>query len=283
MALTSLSRATSKSMTGSLELVEIKEISCSIGSLGKGGAMDTVEEVHVRNCSFTGTMVIRIPIQILRSYDFTIYLSTIDPNRDLTILDPILRSDPINTPNDSTYDPDFNNLDWNYVWSKDQKLAGNEALKTMEGLVMPDIPLSKTLHSSQQQILSSLTSSITEAVQVSDVTYDGFYGTSITDNAVKLSCSETVGCTDIVLSNIALTSQLSKLCPFLFMLECSRNIYCNQSSSRLFITLGSSFIHFWFFHVAIVSLWTFLRHCTTVINVSGKYCQYYHFRLLEQL
>ncbi|KAL7162309.1 hypothetical protein ACSBR2_042733 [Camellia fascicularis] len=47
----------------------------------------------------------------------------------------------------------------------------------------------------------------TEAVQVIDVSYDGFYGTSITDNAVKLSCSETVGCTDIVLSNIDLTSQ----------------------------------------------------------------------------
>ena len=30
-------------------------IVCSIGSLGKNGAFDTVEEVHVRNCTFKGT------------------------------------------------------------------------------------------------------------------------------------------------------------------------------------------------------------------------------------
>ena len=28
---------------------------CSIGSLGKNGAYETVEEIHVSNCSFTGT------------------------------------------------------------------------------------------------------------------------------------------------------------------------------------------------------------------------------------
>ena len=28
---------------------------CSIGSLGKNGAYETVEEIQVSNCSFTGT------------------------------------------------------------------------------------------------------------------------------------------------------------------------------------------------------------------------------------
>lgn len=30
-------------------------LSCSIGSLGMNGAYDTVEEIHVQDCSFTGT------------------------------------------------------------------------------------------------------------------------------------------------------------------------------------------------------------------------------------
>ncbi|KAI7985938.1 putative polygalacturonase [Camellia lanceoleosa] len=49
-------------MGGGSANINITSVACgpgyriSIGSLGKGGATDMVEEVHVRNCSFTGTM-----------------------------------------------------------------------------------------------------------------------------------------------------------------------------------------------------------------------------------
>ncbi|XP_057504773.1 probable polygalacturonase At3g15720 [Actinidia eriantha] len=46
------------------------------------------------------------------------------------------------------------------------------------------------------------------AVQVSDVTFNGFHGTTITDQAVKLSCSKTVACTGIVLQDINITAAL---------------------------------------------------------------------------
>ncbi|XP_031739947.1 probable polygalacturonase At3g15720 [Cucumis sativus] len=42
----------------------------------------------------------------------------------------------------------------------------------------------------------------TSAVEVSDVLYQGLHGTSATEVAVELSCSETVGCRNIVLEDI---------------------------------------------------------------------------------
>ncbi|CBI36307.3 unnamed protein product, partial [Vitis vinifera] len=54
----------------------------------------------------------------------------------------------------------------------------------------------------------SVCQTTTSAVQISDVSFTGFLGTSATDNAIKLSCSETVGCTNISLDyiNIKLAS-----------------------------------------------------------------------------
>ncbi|XP_043700471.1 probable polygalacturonase At3g15720 [Telopea speciosissima] len=46
------------------------------------------------------------------------------------------------------------------------------------------------------------------AVKVSNVTFSGVQGTSITDEAVQLSCSKTVGCSDIVLNQINITSEI---------------------------------------------------------------------------
>lgn len=45
----------------------------------------------------------------------------------------------------------------------------------------------------------------TSAVKVSDVSYIGFQGTSSTEEAVQLSCSESVGCTDIKINDIDIT------------------------------------------------------------------------------
>ncbi|XP_042478746.1 probable polygalacturonase At3g15720 [Macadamia integrifolia] len=44
------------------------------------------------------------------------------------------------------------------------------------------------------------------AVKVSNVTFKGVQGTSITDKAIQLSCSKTVGCSDILLNQINITS-----------------------------------------------------------------------------
>lgn len=46
----------------------------------------------------------------------------------------------------------------------------------------------------------------TKAVQISDVTFEEFRGTTTTDNAIQLNCSATKGCTRIVLKNINMAS-----------------------------------------------------------------------------
>ncbi|KAI4317375.1 hypothetical protein L6164_025247 [Bauhinia variegata] len=46
------------------------------------------------------------------------------------------------------------------------------------------------------------------AVKVSDVTYRRVYGTSAVENAIKLDCSNSVGCTNIVLEDINITSSV---------------------------------------------------------------------------
>ncbi|KAI4344947.1 hypothetical protein L6164_012122 [Bauhinia variegata] len=49
------------SINGGSSFINITDVACgpghgiSIGSLGKNGEYETVEEVHVKNCSFTGT------------------------------------------------------------------------------------------------------------------------------------------------------------------------------------------------------------------------------------
>uniref|UniRef100_F6HXC5 Polygalacturonase n=1 Tax=Vitis vinifera TaxID=29760 RepID=F6HXC5_VITVI len=44
------------------------------------------------------------------------------------------------------------------------------------------------------------------AVQISDVSFTGFWGTSATDDAIKLSCIETVGCANITVDDISIKS-----------------------------------------------------------------------------
>ncbi|KAF8400648.1 hypothetical protein HHK36_013947 [Tetracentron sinense] len=46
----------------------------------------------------------------------------------------------------------------------------------------------------------------TSAVAISDVRYNGVQGTSSVDNAINLSCSHSVGCTNIVMDQINITS-----------------------------------------------------------------------------
>ncbi|CAL5361489.1 unnamed protein product [Camellia sinensis] len=151
----------------------------SIGSLGKGGAMDTVEEVHVRNCSFTGTMFGARIKSWQGGSGYARYASF----KDITL---IAAANPI--------------IIDQFYWSG---YARYTSFKDITLIAAANPIIIDQFYCTTDKYCTNKT----EAVQVSDVTYDGFYGTSITDNAVKLSCSETVGCTDIVLSNIALTSQ----------------------------------------------------------------------------
>ncbi len=46
----------------------------------------------------------------------------------------------------------------------------------------------------------------TSAVQVSDVLYNGVHGTSITEEAVKIKCSQSIACTNLVFNDINITS-----------------------------------------------------------------------------
>ena len=46
----------------------------------------------------------------------------------------------------------------------------------------------------------------TSAVKVSDVSYDGVQGTSMTKTAINLSCSQSVPCTNIQMNHINITS-----------------------------------------------------------------------------
>lgn len=46
----------------------------------------------------------------------------------------------------------------------------------------------------------------TATVQVSDVSFNGLQGTSATDDAITLKCSQSIGCTNILFNNISITS-----------------------------------------------------------------------------
>ncbi|KAK0598222.1 hypothetical protein LWI29_032667 [Acer saccharum] len=48
----------------------------------------------------------------------------------------------------------------------------------------------------------------TEAVEVSDVSFTGVRGTSSTEEAIQFSCSESVGCTNIIVNDIQITSSV---------------------------------------------------------------------------
>ncbi|KAI9160256.1 hypothetical protein LWI28_006643 [Acer negundo] len=48
----------------------------------------------------------------------------------------------------------------------------------------------------------------TEAVEVSDISFTGVRGTSSTEEAIQFSCSESVGCTNIIVNDIQITSSV---------------------------------------------------------------------------
>ncbi|WCJ40568.1 Pectin lyase-like superfamily protein [Euphorbia peplus] len=50
----------------------------------------------------------------------------------------------------------------------------------------------------------------TDAVKISDVSFTGIHGTSFTRTAINIACSESVGCTNIVLNDINITSSAPK-------------------------------------------------------------------------
>ncbi|RDY07272.1 putative polygalacturonase, partial [Mucuna pruriens] len=117
----------------------------SIGSLGKKGARETVEEIYVRNCTFTGTT---------NGARIKTWTGGQGYARKITFKDILL----IETKNPVIIDQQYNPYD------------------------------------------------AVQAVRVSDVTYHNVRGTSSSAHAVKLHCDKTIGCTNIVLKRINITT-----------------------------------------------------------------------------
>ncbi|KAJ6674023.1 hypothetical protein OIU85_012976 [Salix viminalis] len=142
-------------INGGCSYINITNIACgpghgiSVGSLGKDGQYDTVEEVHVRNCSFTGTQnAARIKTWpggsgYVRKISYE--KITLVASKNPIIIDQHYCDGVRNCRNSST------------------------------------------------------------ALQVSDVTYSSFHGTSVDEEAIRLDCSGR-GCINIVMDNINITS-----------------------------------------------------------------------------
>ncbi|KAJ6295471.1 hypothetical protein OIU76_027450 [Salix suchowensis] len=142
-------------INGGCSYINITNIACgpghgiSVGSLGKDGQYDTVEEVHVRNCSFTGTQnAARIKTW----------------------------------PGGSGYVRKISYEKITLVASKNPIIIDQHYC---DGV---------------RNCRNSSTS-----LQVSDVTYSSFHGTSVDEEAIRLDCSGR-GCINIVMDNINITS-----------------------------------------------------------------------------
>ncbi|KAJ6434947.1 hypothetical protein OIU84_000234 [Salix udensis] len=142
-------------INGGCSYINITNIACgpghgiSVGSLGKDGQYDTVEEVHVRNCSFTGTQnAARIK-----------------------------------------------------TWPGGSGYARKISYEKIT-LVASKNPIIIDQHycDGVRNCRNSST-----ALQVSDVTYSSFHGTSVDEEAIRLDCSGR-GCINIVMDNINITS-----------------------------------------------------------------------------
>uniref|UniRef100_A0A2N9GKA9 Polygalacturonase n=1 Tax=Fagus sylvatica TaxID=28930 RepID=A0A2N9GKA9_FAGSY len=137
--------------------INISGIACgpghgiSIGSLGKDGAYNTVEEIHVSNCTFTGTQnAARIKTwQGGSGYARKITFENINI---------------IDSQNPIIIDQDYNP--------------------------------------------NSVNSGSQSAVKVSDVTFRNVRGTSADELAIDLVCSDSIGCTNISLQQINITSAI---------------------------------------------------------------------------
>ncbi|GLT87899.1 hypothetical protein SLE2022_059520 [Rubroshorea leprosula] len=136
--------------------INITKLSCgpghgiSVGSLGKNGEKAEVEEIHVKNCSFYGTMN---GARIKTWQGGSGYARKIS-FEEIQVFD---SSNPI----------------------------------LIDQYYCPKKPC---------------TSQSTSAVQISDVTFKGFRGTSNKAEVIKLSCSQTVSCTNILVENVDLRS-----------------------------------------------------------------------------
>ncbi|XP_054778465.1 probable polygalacturonase At3g15720 [Prosopis cineraria] len=125
----------------------------SIGSLGIGGSYGAVEEIHVRNCTFTrSSSGARI----------------------------------------KTWEGGFG-----YV----RKVI-------YEDIIPEDVqqPVLITQHYNISQ-----TNGNKKAIKISDITYRNFKGTSAFEEEVKLECDNVVGCTNLVLDDIKITSSNPKM------------------------------------------------------------------------
>ncbi|XP_061357372.1 probable polygalacturonase At3g15720 [Gastrolobium bilobum] len=117
----------------------------SVGSLGQNGAYHTVEEIYVRNCTFSGTT---------NGARIKTWMGGRGYARRITFEDIIL----IAAKNPVIIDQQYNPYD------------------------------------------------SVNAVRVSDVTYRNVRGTSSGEHAIKLHCDKTIGCTNILLERINITS-----------------------------------------------------------------------------
>ncbi|PRQ51604.1 putative polygalacturonase [Rosa chinensis] len=122
---------------------------CNIGT-GQNGAYETVEEVHVQNCSFTSTM----------------YGARI-----------------------KTYQGGSG-----YA----RKISYEQiALRTTRNPIIIDQFYCNGQHDCQTS---------TSAVRVSEVTYNGFHGTSENEQAITFNCSQSISCANIVMNQVSITS-----------------------------------------------------------------------------
>ncbi|TKY66310.1 polygalacturonase protein [Spatholobus suberectus] len=134
-----------KVLHGGIPMLVAKLTGQPVGSLGKKGAHETVEEIYVRNCTFNGTT---------NGARIKTWMGGQGYARKITFKDIIL----VNVENPVIIDQQYNPYD--------------------------------SLH----------------AVRVSDVSYHNVRGTSSFAHAVKLHCDKTIGCTNIVLKRINITT-----------------------------------------------------------------------------
>ncbi|GMY06438.1 putative polygalacturonase [Fagus crenata] len=168
-------------INGGSSYIKISGIACgpghgiSIGSLGKNGAYETLEEIHVRNCSFTGTQnAARIKTwQGGSGYARKISFERI---RLINSEHPIII--------DQNYDP--NSLK-----------PGSKLKRNKERAIIQ-----------MEQLIILCLNQYNSAVRVRDVTFHDVRGTSADEIAIDLVCSDSVGCNNVVLENIDIRSTI---------------------------------------------------------------------------
>ncbi|CAK7336966.1 unnamed protein product [Dovyalis caffra] len=144
----------------------------SIGSLGKDGAYETVEEVHVKNCKLVGT---QNGVRIKTWEGGSGYVRKIT-FEDITLVN---SRNPIII--DQQYDP--NGITFEDV-----------ALVNSENPIIIDQQYNPSGNGGDS------------AVKISDVTYRNVHGSSADEVAIKLNCANKRACTNIVMDNVNIIS-----------------------------------------------------------------------------